>query len=92
MTVQTYIHVSDNLQTLVYTSAPLFTIVVEYISVSKIFKWTLLVLDVLMTNFMELMLESNGLHIHKQDDSSEFLIREKWVLSGFKEMLYSHIP
>lgn len=34
MTVQTYIHVSNNLQTLVYTSAPLFTIVVEYISVS----------------------------------------------------------
>lgn len=34
MTVQTYIHVSNNLQTLVYTSAPLFTIVFEYISVS----------------------------------------------------------
>lgn len=34
MTVQTYIHFSNNLQTSVYTSAPLFTIVVEYISVS----------------------------------------------------------
>lgn len=62
MTVQTYIHVSNNLQTLVYTSAPLFTIVVEYISVSWILsKWTLSERDVLTRKTV------TCLHIHEQD-------------------------
>lgn len=45
-------------------------------------------LDVLMRKGQtatEKMLESNVLHIHKQDDSFECDVRGRWLLLGFKE-------